>query len=97
MFGMSEASREIREAVFMSRMGMVTEDVIAKYREEKEKEMEIIRAKFSEVNPVYVSEPVRVLTMEEIAQLKIEPYIIDERPYNDVISTGECAGNSEAT
>jgi hypothetical protein len=88
LFGTDASSAEMREAVFMSRMGMVTEEVIAKYREQKAQQMELIRAKFNEVNPVYETEGVRVLSMEEIAKLNIQPYVIDERPVitNDVIS-----------
>jgi aspartokinase len=96
IFGTGESSREFREIAIMSAMGKVTDEMIENYHKQKQMEYELICRKMNEVNPSYAfeQEETRVLTAEEVEQLRMEGILSPGNVTNDVIPESE-SGASE--
>lgn len=52
-FGNRESSREIRNALLLAKQGKITDELIEKYKEQKERERAEYSAILTEVNPSY--------------------------------------------
>jgi hypothetical protein len=52
-FGNSQAAAELKQALFLSQTGKITDEMIEQYKKQKEEEYELIKQQFSELNPSY--------------------------------------------
>lgn len=52
-FGTHESVRELKQAIYLSRKGQITDEVVEQYKKHKEHEMELYRRVMTEVNPDY--------------------------------------------
>ena len=53
MFGTRQSASEIKNALFLSQTGKITDEMIEAYKKQKEQEYEEIKRQFPEVNPDY--------------------------------------------
>ena len=53
MFGDHESSKDIKHAIFLSQTNRITDETIEQYKQKKEKDLELIRQQFTELNPQY--------------------------------------------
>jgi hypothetical protein len=53
MFGTRQSASEIKNALFLSQTGKITDDMIEAYKKQKEQEYEEIKKQFPVLNPDY--------------------------------------------
>jgi hypothetical protein len=75
-FGDRESAKDIKNAIFLSQTNRITEEVIEQYRRQKEKDLELIRQQFTELNPSYAFDYPK----------ETETIILSNNNINDVIS-----------
>ena len=89
MFGNSEAAKDIKQAIFLSRKGLITDETIAEYCRVKEAERQAYLEVMDEVNPDYAFKVGDVLLSE---YNKSDDVVSESTECNS--TTAEC-GNSE--
>jgi len=75
-FGDRESAKDIKNAVYLSQTNRITEEVIEQYKQQKEKDLELIRQQFNELNPSYAFDYPK----------ETETIILSNNNINDVIS-----------
>jgi hypothetical protein len=78
MFGNRESAKEVKQVIYMSQTGKLTDEVIENYRKQKELELEQLRQQFNELNPSYAFD-----YPKETETIIISNSNIDEQPISE--------------